>query len=113
MIGDDLVVQGPDLRLRVPCSGDAPRLFTLASDPEVTRWFSWGPYEREEQALEFLARLPAQRESGEQLDLVQEHREHGVVGITGLSELSWRDRRAIVGTWFGRAWWGTGLNRES
>jgi len=35
------------------------------------------------------------------------------VGITGLSELSVRDRRAVVGTWFGRRFWGTGLNRES
>jgi ribosomal-protein-alanine N-acetyltransferase len=110
---DDLVLEGPRLRLRMPCADDAPRLFALASDPEVTRWFSWGPYEREEQARAFLDRLPGQRERGEQLDLVQEHRTDGVVGVTGLSELSARDRRAIVGTWFGRAWWGTGLNRES
>ena len=44
---------------------------------------------------------------------MQEHREEGVAGITGLSELSSRDRRAVVGTWFGRRFWGTGLNRES
>ena len=24
-----------------------------------------------------------------------------------------RDRRATVGTWFGRKWWGSGVNRES
>jgi ribosomal-protein-alanine N-acetyltransferase len=113
MTVDDLVLEGPRLRLRVPRADDAPRLFALASDAEVTRWFSWGPYEREEQARAYLDRLPGQRERGEQLDLVQEHRAAGVVGITGLSELSARDRRAIVGTWFGRAWWGTGLNRES
>ena len=110
---EDLALTGPTLRLRVPVDDDAPRLFELASDPEVTRWFSWGPYEREDQAREFLARLPGQRERGEQLDLVQEHLVDGVIGITGLSELSRRDRRAIVGTWFGRAWWGTGANRES
>jgi ribosomal-protein-alanine N-acetyltransferase len=35
------------------------------------------------------------------------------VGVTGLSELSRRDRRATVGTWFGREQWGTGANAES
>jgi ribosomal-protein-alanine N-acetyltransferase len=101
------------LRLRLPRLEDAPALFALASDPEVTRWFSWGPYAMEAEARAYLQRLPGQRDRGEQLDLVQEHREEGVVGITGLSELSARDRRAVVGTWFGRRFWGTGLNRES
>jgi [ribosomal protein S5]-alanine N-acetyltransferase len=109
----DLVLTGPTLRLRLPRPEDATRLFELASDREVTRWFSWGPYTSEAEAAAYLARLPGQRERGEHLDLVQEHRDDGVVGITGLSELSHRDRRAIVGTWFGRAWWGTGANRES
>jgi ribosomal-protein-alanine N-acetyltransferase len=35
------------------------------------------------------------------------------IGITLLSELSRRDRRAVVGTWLGRAHWGTGANREA
>ena len=47
------------------------------------------------------------------LDLLVVHREHGPAGITGLSEFSARDRRCVVGTWFGRRFWGTGANRES
>ena len=35
------------------------------------------------------------------------------LGITLLSELSTRDRRAVVGTWLGRAHWGTGANTEA
>ncbi len=65
------------------------------------------------EAEAYLDRLPGQRAEGEQLDLAQDHHEDGVIGITGLSEFSRRDRRAIVGTWFGRRWWGTGANRES
>jgi ribosomal-protein-alanine N-acetyltransferase len=109
----DLTVAGPNLLLRLPVEDDAPALFRLASDPEVTRWFSWGPYEREQDARDYLAGLPAQRARGEHLDLVVEHREHGPIGVTGLSEISCRDRRAMVGTWFGRRWWGTGVNAES
>jgi ribosomal-protein-alanine N-acetyltransferase len=109
----DLGVIGPTLTLRVPDERDARALFKLASDPEVTRWFSWGPYEREEEAHEYIRRLPTQRATGEQLDLIVVHREHGPIGITGISELSRRDRRGMVGTWFGHAHWGTGANRES
>lgn len=108
-----LGVIGPTLRLRLPAEADAPALFALASDPEVTRWFSWGPYRREEEALAYVRRLPEQRERGEQLDLLIEHREHGPIGITGLSERSARDRRAVVGSWLGRPYWGTGANREA
>jgi ribosomal-protein-alanine N-acetyltransferase len=109
----DLRVSGPSLTLRIPAPADAPALFALASDPEVTRWFSWGPYRSEAQAREYLERLPGERERGEQLDLVVEHPEAGPIGITGLSELSRRDRRGMVGTWLGRDWWGSGANAEA
>jgi ribosomal-protein-alanine N-acetyltransferase len=109
----DLAVTGPSLRVRIPRTDDAAGLFAHASDPDVTRWFSWGPYESESEAAAYLARLPAQRARGEQLDLVVEHLEAGPIGITGLAELSARDRRATIGTWLGSAWWGTGANRES
>jgi ribosomal-protein-alanine N-acetyltransferase len=109
----DLAVTGPSLRVRIPRADDAAALYRHASDPEVTRWFSWGPYLSEDEARAYLARLPAQRDRGEQLDLVVEHLQAGPIGICGLSELSPRDRRASIGTWLGRDWWGTGANRES
>ena len=109
----DLALTGPTLRVRIPHAEDAAALFEQASDPEVTRWFSWGPYSSESEALAYLARLPAQRVRGEHLDLVIEHLEHGPIGITGLGELAVRDRRAVIGSWLGRAWWGTGANQEA
>ena len=109
----DFRVSGPTIALRLPALHDAPALFDLASDPEVTRFFSWGPYREESEAREYLERLPAQRERGEHLDLMVVHHEDGPIGITGISEISRRDRRGMVGTWFGRRWWGTGVNAES
>ena len=47
------------------------------------------------------------------LEFLIDHREHGPIGVTGLSEFSVRDRRATVGSWFGRDHWGTGSNLES
>ena len=106
-------VVGDTVKLRYATPEDAERLLELASDPEVTRWFSWGPYASVAEPRTYIATLERRREAGELLDFVIEHERDGVIGVTGLSELSRRDRRAIVGTWFGRPWWGTGANRES
>jgi RimJ/RimL family protein N-acetyltransferase len=108
-----IALHGPTLTLRLPEPGDAPALLELAGDPEVTRWFSWGPYTGLDQPLAYIERLAGQRERGEQIDLLVVHREHGPAGITGLNEFSPRDLRCMVGTWFGRRFWGTGANRES
>jgi [ribosomal protein S5]-alanine N-acetyltransferase len=110
---DPLVVSGPTLTLRYATPDDAPRLLELASDPAVTRFFSWGPYTSVDQPEAYISSLPGKRERGELLDFVIVHREDGPIGVTGLSELSRRDRRATVGSWFGHRWWGSGANPES
>jgi ribosomal-protein-alanine N-acetyltransferase len=110
---DPLVIRGPKLTLRFATPEDASRLFELASDPAVTRFFSWGPYTDVEQAEAFIATQPSKRERGELMDFVVDHETDGVVGITGLSEVARRDRRATVGSWFGHRWWGSGANFES
>src|SRR5947207_9858821 len=104
---------GPNLTLRYAQAADAAALFALASDAEVTRWFSWGPYASADEPREYIARLAGERERGERLDLLIDHGDRGPIGVTGLSELSRRDRRAMVGTWLGREHWGSGANAES
>jgi ribosomal-protein-alanine N-acetyltransferase len=106
-------VVGKSLILRYATAADAPALFELGSDPEVTRFFSWGPYSSESEPAAYIAELAAERERGERLEFVIDSSDHGPIGVTGLSELSRRDRRAVVGTWLGRAHWGTGANRAS
>jgi [ribosomal protein S5]-alanine N-acetyltransferase len=108
-----IALHGPTLTLRLPEPGDAPALLELAGDSAVTRWFSWGPYTAIEQPLAYIERLGGQRDRGDQVDFLVVHREHGPAGITGLNEFSPRDLRCMVGTWFGRRFWGTGANRES
>lgn len=106
-------LRGPTLTLRPPTLQDVPALFELGSDPEVTRWFSWGPYTSRAEPDAYVRRAAERMAHGVQLDLLMVHDDHGPVGVTGLSEWSTRDRRAVVGTWFGRPWWGSGLNTES
>jgi ribosomal-protein-alanine N-acetyltransferase len=108
-----LTVTGPTLMLRYAELDDAPRLLELGSDPAVTRFFSWGPYQRVEEPQAYIASLAGKRERGEMLEFLIDHREHGPIGVTGLSELAARDRRATVGSWFGHDHWGSGANFES
>jgi ribosomal-protein-alanine N-acetyltransferase len=108
-----VVVRGPTLRLRYFTPDDAPALFELASDPEVTEWFSWGPYTDESEPRAFIERLEAKREAGERLELGIVGEDDRPIGLTGFSDFSRRDRRATVGTWLGRAHWGSGANNES
>ena len=110
---DPLIVTGPTLSLRYATEGDAPRLLEIASDPAVTRFFSWGPYTDVSQPAAYIASLPGKRERGELLDFLIDHHEDGPIGVTGLSELSVRNRHATVGSWFGHRWWGSGANLES
>lgn len=106
-------LRGPTLSLRYPVPEDAERLFELGSDPDTTRWFSWGPYAERREPADWIAAQDAERAALRHLDYAIVHVRDGVVGITGLAELSTRDRRAMVGTWIGRRWWGTGVNAES
>jgi ribosomal-protein-alanine N-acetyltransferase len=110
---EELVVRGRELFLRYASMDDAPALFELASDPEVTRFFSWGPYSHPKEAEAYIRSLASKRAQGTMLEFVVVHEQAGVIGVTGLSEFSLRDRRAVVGTWHGRKWWGTGANRLS
>ena len=108
-----MVVRGPRFALRYLTAADAPALFELGSDPDVTRFFSWGPYREEDEARAFIESLDRQREAGERLELAIVDSSDRPIGITGLSDFSPRDRRAVIGTWLGHAHWGSGANRES
>lgn len=110
---DPLVVRGPRLALRYATLEDAPALFALGRDPAVTRFFSWGPYTCVEQPEAYIAALPARRDRGELLDFLIVDADGAPIGVTGLSELARRDRRATVGSWLGHRWWGSGANREA
>jgi ribosomal-protein-alanine N-acetyltransferase len=110
----DLVVTGEHHLLRIAVPDDAPQLYELGKDPAVTRFFSWGPYTSIEQPLKYIEDLGAKRDSGALLEFVIVEREtEQILGVTGLTEFSHRDRRAVVGSWMGHKHWGTGVNVAS
>jgi ribosomal-protein-alanine N-acetyltransferase len=109
-----VVVRGPAYSLAPLGPEHVEALFSLGSNPDVSRFFSWAPYTETSQAAGFIASLERQREAGERLELgIFSAGGSELVGVTGLSEFSHRDRRAVLGTWLGRGFWGSGANRES
>jgi [ribosomal protein S5]-alanine N-acetyltransferase len=108
-----VVVQGPSYCLAPLGREHVAALFSLGSNAEVSRFFSWRPYEAPDEAAEYVASLERQHAAGERLELGIFDSAGELVGITGLSEFSRRDRRAVLGTWLGREFWGSGANRES
>jgi ribosomal-protein-alanine N-acetyltransferase len=108
-----VVVRGPRLSLQILRPEHADSLYELGRDPEISRFFSWSPYEAVEEASSFIDSLTRQRETGHRYELGIFGNEGELLGITGFSDFSRRDRRAVLGTWLGRPHWGSGANRES
>jgi ribosomal-protein-alanine N-acetyltransferase len=104
---------GPTMSLRYATAADVEALLELGSDPEVTRFFSWGPYSSLDEPAAYIEGLAGERERGERLDFLIVDGCGRPIGVTGLTECSRRDRRAVVGTWLGRRHWGSGANRAS
>lgn len=110
----DLQVVGQDYMLRLAVAEDAEQLYKLGEDPAVTRFFSWGPYTSMDQPQKYIEDLQPKRDNGSLLEFVIVEREtDSIVGVTGLTEFSKRDRRAVVGSWLGHKHWGTGVNVAS
>ncbi len=107
-----LAITGPTLTLRFPTADDAPEMFRIGSDPETTKYMSWGPYTDLAQAERFIAGTAGQRERGEELGFVVE-RGGETLGWTVFSEPRSRDHSVVIGTWFYKDHWGTGVNTES
>lgn len=109
---DAIRIEGPDLTLRFATPADAPGLFAIGSDPETTRFMSWGPYTELGQAERFIAGMANQVESGTELGFLV-CRGDEILGLTAFTEPRPRDRSVIIGTWLHKDHWGTGVNTES
>ena len=87
-VAQEPLARGPSLSLRYPELRDAPALFALARDPEVTRFLSWGPYEDPRETLAWLGTLPQRRARGIALELAVVDEADQPIGITLLSDLN-------------------------
>jgi [ribosomal protein S5]-alanine N-acetyltransferase len=111
-IAPPAVFETKRLILRRPHISDAGDIFAnYASDPEVTRYVTWLPYNDQNEVAPFLQSRLARWDSGEEyswlLTLTGNDRAIGMIGCRA------REHAADIGYVLGRACWGRGYATEA
>jgi RimJ/RimL family protein N-acetyltransferase len=115
-VSESPTLRGPRITLRPVRLDDAAGLFDLVCDPAVTKYLSWASPSRVEETRENLERTLAEQEAPGAnvrhftIALTADGRP---IGRTSLKHLDLDNRRATVGSWIGRPFWGQGFMRET
>jgi ribosomal-protein-alanine N-acetyltransferase len=100
-------LEGPRVRLRYVCLADAPRLYELFRDAEVSRFFTWIPpcdlAETEEYILGFQREI--YRQSAYHFTILA-HPDDEPIGVCNLYHIHRSCAEAEIGIWLGRPYWG-------
>jgi ribosomal-protein-alanine N-acetyltransferase len=102
-------LQGARLVLRRPQPGDAPRLYSYASDPRSSRYLAWRPHRDEAESRAFLQGCIEAWEGGQRLCWVIETGG----GVVGMIEAKLKGRNAGVGYVLSPHAWGEGYASEA
>ena len=106
------VIETGRLRLRRVFREDVEDLYETTSDPRVTKYEPWGPYDREETA-QMIENVLAQLESGLCTEWAVERKDDAkVLGLIHLNKIDFFNRSAEVGYWLTRKCWGQGYATE-
>jgi len=102
------------LRLRWPELADAPALYAIFSDPEVTRYGNTPPQVDVAQADARIRKYLDDAAAGDALTLFLERRgDRAMLGVCSLHRVHQASRRAEIGYSLGRAHWGQGYMNEA
>lgn len=101
---------GRGVRLRQLDGSDVDALFAIFSDPLVMRYWSRGPLQHRDEAIEMLENIESGwlSDSFYQWGITPEHSDQ-VIGTTTLFAIERTHLRAEVGFALAPAWWGRGL----
>lgn len=102
------------LRLRHPRPTDADDILTIFGDAEVMRYWSHGPLEDRQAALDYLAGIDTGFAARALFQwAVTRPEEDRLIGTVTLFQWSRQNRRAEIGFILGRAHWGHGYAAEA
>jgi len=108
------VLMGRCVVLREPREDDVAPLFEYTSDPDVTRFLAVVPPASPDDTLYFIAKCREHRiQDREYVYVIADVASDRAMGVIGLRHLDQPMRTAQIGTWLGRAYWGTGANTEA
>ncbi len=107
-------IEGKSVNLRKVTKADAQSIYEHAKDREISRYtFIPHPYKRED-ALHFIKFTHLQMKKGKEYHLGIELKATGqIIGMIGMMQISRKHRRAEVGYWLGKSYWGKGYAAEA
>jgi RimJ/RimL family protein N-acetyltransferase len=112
MVATETRIETDRLVLRTPRDGDAAAIYQGINDFDVVRMLTRAPWPyRHEDAEAFIARCGT-ADPARDRPLAIEHREHGVIGITGFHTAD-GEPFPEVGYWLARDHWGHGYASEA
>ncbi|HMF31966.1 MAG TPA: GNAT family N-acetyltransferase [Candidatus Lokiarchaeia archaeon] len=115
MRDQDLILETSEVRLRKVRTSDAPALFEMLLDPEVTRFIGIETPESVEEPRHYIENLLKRWKRGESrafsLCHLEGKKRETVTGVISLEEINYRDLKAELGIWLGKQFWGTGIAR--
>ncbi len=109
----DIRLKGERIVLRRLKSADAESIWKNVRDREISR-FTLIPYPyRRHDAVSFIERAGTAMRTGKEFHLGIEHREtRTIIGVIGLQQCNLDHKRAEIGYWIGKEFWGQGLAAE-
>lgn len=107
------VLDTPRLRLRHVFRADAAELTQATSDPTVTKYEPWGPYDETETA-ELIENILSQMKNGLCAEWAIERKDDAaVLGLIHLNKIDFFHRSAELGYWIRRKAWNRGYTTEA
>ncbi len=108
------VLETERLVLRQLVQGDAPSIFGIKSDPETMTYMETPPMADVSEAAASIASEAEGFAAKESLKWAVTLRGHGrLIGVCTLFRISAESRRAEIGYFLGRLYWGNGYNHEA
>ena len=102
------------LTLRLLAEPDVPALFSIFSNAEVMRYWTYPPFNGIAQAGQMLSDIQEGYQSGKFLQLgIQRRSDQALVGTCTLHNVHRPSRRAEIGYVLGRPYWGQGYMDEA
>lgn len=102
------------LHLRKMNVSDSPSLYTIWSDPDVTKFMNIPNFTHEDQAIEIIKMLDELAEVQKAIRFTMiERQSNEIIGSCGFNFIDFESEKAEIGYEIAKAYWGQGLAPES
>jgi len=108
-------LSGRKIILRKLTFADADAITAHIKDKDIIRWLGEVPYPYfKKYAVQFIHSRQNERRSGKTFTFgISAKEKDEIIGVIDLSDLDWDDKKAEMGYWIGKRFWGKGYMTEA